>query len=177
MALFSLPGFECINDFTSYLLDDATRQAVLQVFDDVVRPLLADGNQLEIISHSWGSVIAYEGLRRLDPLPEFADGTVLNWFTPGSALSIGPVKQELLPEASDGARPRVVARWVNLNAQYDVVGGPLQGNPYAVDAEYLDLPAVGCPWYFPNPVCSHESYFRAENLLVNRDIFGQYIES
>jgi hypothetical protein len=176
LALVSVPGFECVSDFASYLLDPATREAVLKTFDDVVRPLLQEGNQLEIISHSWGTVVAYEALRRMDGDSGLPAGAVLNFFTVGAALSLAPVRRRLLPEAGDGARPRVAANWVNLNAHFDVVGGPLRGNPFAVDAEFLNLPAVGCPAHFPDPRCSHASYFRPENLLVNRDVFGRIIE-
>jgi hypothetical protein len=120
-------------------------------------------------------VVAYEALRRMDGSPDLPDGSVPNFFTAGSALAIPPVKRRLLPAAADGARPRVARAWVNLNAHFDVVGGPLAGNPFVVDAEYLNLPPVGCSAFIPDPVCAHGSYFRPANVTVNRDIFGRYI--
>jgi hypothetical protein len=100
-----------------------------------------------------------------------------NLFTVGSALAIPPVKRRLRPDAIDGRRPRMVKNWVNLNAHFDVVGGPLTGNPFQVDSEYLDLPPIGCSAIIPNPVCAHGSYFRPANVLVNRDIFGKQISA
>ena len=175
-ALVTIPGLECVEDFAKYLIDNDTRNQVIARFTDVVQPLLAAGSRVEIISHSWGTVVAYEGLRWLDAAADLPDPLVHNLFTVGSALSIAPVKRSLLPEAIDGQRPRLVQTWVNLDARFDIVGGHLQGNPFAVDDEYLDLPPVGCSLLIPNPACAHESYFVPDNLAVNRDIFGKYIQ-
>lgn len=165
----------CANDFVLYMTVSSIRERILSRFDEVVRPLLEAGAEIEIISHSWGTVIAYEGLRRFESLPSSAlTGKVHNLFTVGSALSIGPVKSNLAGRISGGARPRGVDRWVNIDAQFDVVGGHIQGVPFAVDVERLRLPPVDCP--FPvTPTCAHGSYFKMGNLQVNRDIFGRYI--
>jgi hypothetical protein len=178
-ALPSIPGLSCIDDFTVYLLNSSIRQQVIDRFVSVTKPLIQAGNSIEVISHSWGTVVAYEALRLMDADPQLPSGQVLNFFTVGSALSIFEVKQLLLPEASDGQRPRLVRRWTNLNAHGDVVGGPLKDNPYQVDDEFLNLEAVGCPAFLGivNPSCAHGSYFNAANLAVNRDIFGAEIES
>jgi hypothetical protein len=176
-ALFNIPGLECVDDFTSYLLDDDVRNQVIGRFTDVVRPLLDAGDRIEVISHSWGTVVAYEALRRLDDAAgNWSGRPVHNLFTVGSALAIWPVKRSLIPEASDGRRPLLVQTWVNLNARFDIVGGHLRGNPFEVDYEYLDLPPVGCSTVIPNPVCAHGSYFNPQNVTVNQSIFAQYIE-
>jgi hypothetical protein len=175
-AFVSIPSLECVDDFAQYLLDPNVRDQVLERFNTVAEPLLQAGALVEVISHSWGTVVAYEALRRMDSAgPDLPDGSVHTLFTVGSALSIPPVKRSLLPEAVDGQRPRVVQTWVNLNARFDIVGGHLRGNPFDVDAEYLDLPPVGCSLLIPNPTCAHSSYFHPDNTAVNRDIFGKYI--
>jgi hypothetical protein len=174
-AVAAIPQVECVADFTRYLTDDGIREQVIGRFLEVVRPPLAAGASLEVISHSWGTVVAYEGLRRLDG--EDVPGSVRTLFTVGSALSIPPVKRRLLPPFRDGRRPALAKRWVNLNARFDIVGGNLRGNPFAVDYEYLNLPPVGCSEIVPNPWCAHGSYFNRDNLAVNRDIFGRFIES
>jgi hypothetical protein len=175
-AFLTIPGLECVDDFVQYLLDGDTRDQVIGRFTTVVGPLVAAGNRVEVISHSWGTVVAYEALRRLDgSAGDGADGPVSTLFTVGSALSILPVQRSLLPEAADGARPRLVQTWVNLNARFDIVGGQLRG-VFAVDDEYLDLAPVGCSTLIPNPVCAHSSYFNRHNDVVNRDIFAHYIE-
>jgi len=177
-AFLGIPDMECINDFAKYLRDSVLRDQVIGRFNDVVRPLLAGGDLVEVISHSWGTVVAYEALRRMDAgsVTELPGRAVLNFFTVGSALAIPPVKRRLLPVAVDGRRPRVVRTWVNLNAHFDIVGGPLRDNPFEVDYEYLGLPPVGCSAFIPNPPCAHGSYFRPANLTVNRGIFGKHIE-
>jgi metacaspase-1 len=175
-ALASIPQVECVSDFSRYLLESDIRDEVIDRFQAVARPLLENGAQVIVISHSWGTVVAYEALRRLDSDSGFS-GSVATLFTVGSALSIPPVKRRLLPEAIDGQRPAAVGRWVNLNARFDIIGGHLRGNPFAVDYEYLNLEPVGCSALIPNPWCAHGSYFNRDNLAVNRDIFGFFIES
>jgi hypothetical protein len=175
-AMFGIPGLECVDDFGQYLLDRNIRDQVIGRFHQVARPLLEQGARLEVISHSWGTVVAYEALRLLDG-QDITEGAVHNFFTVGSALAIPPVKRRLIAEAIDGARPRLVQTWVNLDAHFDIVGGPLQGVPFAVDQEYLGLEPIGCSSIIPNPACAHGSYFNVQNLAVNRDIFGHYIES
>ncbi len=44
----------------------------------------------------------------------------------------------------DGRKPWHVTRWINLDAQYDLVGGQLMGNPFEVDDEFLGLYPTGC---------------------------------
>jgi len=116
---------------------------------------------VEIISHSWGTVVAYEALRRMDPLSP--PGWVQNLFTVGSALSIAPVRALLeSPSGDPRPRPSLVKRWINMNAHGDVVGGPLQGY-FRVDDEFLELAPYGCNAWLPSPVCAHGSYFQTGN--------------
>ncbi|AMV37741.1 hypothetical protein [Planctomyces sp. SH-PL62] len=175
-GLISIPGASCIDDFSIYLVDDAVRKAIVDRFLAVVRPELAAGRGLDVIAHSWGTVVAYEGLRQLED-----DGLrtplVRNFFTVGAALSIGAVKLRLRPANKDGRKPANVRNWVNLDARGDVVGGPLKGRPYAVDADFVNLAPSGCGSFLGlvNPQCSHSSYFRPANATVNRDVFARFI--
>jgi metacaspase-1 len=174
-AMLRIPGVECIDDFTKYLLNSALRTKVIGRFQDVVVPLLEAGSTVEVISHSWGTVVAYEALRRLDA--SSYPGLVHNLFTLGSALSLPPVRRRVEPpERPRGKKPRLVQRWTNLAARGDIVGGPLRGS-FLVDDEHLKLAPVGCARVFPSPVCAHGSYFRAENVAVNRDVVGVGIEA
>jgi hypothetical protein len=175
-GVISIPFVSCLDDFTVYLTNDAVRAQVIGRFTGVVRPLLEQGAEVDVISHSWGTVVAYEGLRELEDAG-LTQPRLRNLFTAGAALSIGPVKSALRPANHDGRRPAMVRRWVNLDAQGDVVGGPLQGRPYAVDNDFPNLDPFGCPAFLGivNPVCAHGSYFVAGNDAVNRDIFGNFI--
>lgn len=169
-AVLGIPGLDCVDDFAKYLVNDRIRSAVLGEFSSVVRPMLARGESIELISHSWGSVVAFEGLRQLEA--EGLPGRVHTWFTVGAALSIAYVADRLRPR--DGRKPVMVDRWVNLDARADVVGGSLQAVGMGVDLEYLELDPVGCRGFGPfiSPACSHSSYFNPDNLVVNRDIFA-----
>lgn len=169
-AVLGIPGLDCVDDFAKYLVNDRIRSAVLGEFSRVLRPMLARGESIELISHSWGSVVAFEGLRQLEA--EGLPGRVHTWFTVGAALSIAYVADRLRPR--DGRKPVMVDRWVNLDARADIVGGSLQAVGMRVDVEYLELEPVGCRGFGPfiSPACSHSSYFEAANVVVNRDIFA-----
>jgi hypothetical protein len=167
-------GLPQIDDFMRYLAEDHVRDRVLGRFTDAVRPLLQAGRNLEIISHSWGTVVAYEGLRELEA--ENLPGRVHTFFTLGAALSISMVRSRLRP--GDGAKPAMVEKWVNLDAEGDLVGGSLKAQGLAVDYEWLNLQPTCCKkgWLGYDLVCAHSSYFRPQNLKVNRDILGAMIE-
>ena len=168
-------GF-AIDDFLIYMLDNNVRQQIIDRFTRVVRPLLENGSQVDIISHSWGTVVAYEGLRELEKLS--LPGVVSAFFTVGSALSISPVRDRLRKENRDGNRPNIVEQWLNLDAEGDVVGGII-GDKFDVTQEYLNLEPTGCSSFVGlyNPGCAHSSYFDRDNTVVNRDIFARYINN
>jgi hypothetical protein len=174
-ALFEIPFLDCINDFVQYLEDLSIRQQVQERFFKVVSPLLRAEAQVEVISHSWGTVVAYESLCLLETVVPKPAGEISNFFTVGSALSIGYVKNRLIAAAIDGHRPSMVRNWANLDARGDIVGGPLRGFPFAVDQEFLNLNPVGCNPLLPSPSCAHGSYFDPNNCATNRDIFGRLI--
>src|SRR5690606_17873100 len=76
--------------------------------------------------------------------------------------------------------PENVLRWINLDARGDLVGGPIQGQPFAVDEEHLNLEPVGCrvgPGSIVSPVCAHSSYFHPANTRVNRDILARIMQT
>ena len=166
-------GFS-IDDFLIYMLDNRVRQQIIDRFTKVVKPLLENGSQLDIISHSWGTVVAYEGLRELENLS--FPGRVANLFTVGSALSISPVRDRLRAENKDGNSPANVEEWINLDAKGDLVGGML-GDRFDVTREYLDLEPTECSSFLGiyNLSCAHSSYFSQSNTTVNREIFAKHI--
>lgn len=167
----NIPLLSCVDDFAVYLTNNAKRAEIIARFTGNVRPLLEAGEELDIIAHSWGTVVAYEGLRELDALQ--LSGRVRHFFTAGSALAIGVVKARLRASNRDGRKPAGVSEWCNLDARGDVVGGRLKGRPFAVDQEFLDIPPQGCGLL--DLGCAHGSYFDPRNLAVNRDIFARFI--
>jgi hypothetical protein len=77
----------------------------------------------------------------------------------------------------NGKKPANVRQWWNLDAHGDLVGGPLKGRPYAVDADFLNLESVGCSSFLGivDPRCAHSSYFDRTNTAVNQGIFARFI--
>ena len=166
-----------IDDFARYMLVESTREAILAKFDEIVRPLLSAGKTIHIVSHSWGTTVSYEGLRRMDS-EQFA-GRIANLFLVGSALSIAAVRSNLFGRVSDGRKPQAVDRIINLDAGGDIVGGPI-GDHFTVHQESTGLEPVGCTTVpftsiALNPSCAHSSYFNSDNTMVNRDIFASNI--
>jgi metacaspase-1 len=175
-GLVSIPGLTCIDDFAIYLTDDQVRQQIIDRCIAVVQPALHAGLELDIVAHSWGTVVAYEALRQLED-EGLQSPLVRNFFTVGAALSIGPVKMQLRGANKNGKKPASVRRWVNLNAHGDIIGGALKGRPYDDDIDVIKLQPFGCNSILGlvNPVCAHSSYFVRGNVAVNRDIFAHYI--
>lgn len=167
------------DDFVRYMVSEPTREAILSRFDDVLLPLLQEGRTVHVISHSWGTVVAYEGLRRHDG--EQPGGHVANLFVLGSALSIGVVQNNLLERVGDGRKPTLVDRFFNVDAGGDIIGGeicPL----FAATKEFLRRKPTGCKTFFftktaMNFTCAHSSYFHSANTAVNRKIVARYINS
>lgn len=161
-----------VDDFSRYMLNKKTREEILGIFDETVRPLLESGATVHLISHSWGTVVSWEGLRRLDG--ENLPGRVENLFVVGSALSMWPVRENLFGRIEDGRKPEHVDFVYNLDAQGDIVGGPIN-RQFDVNQEFLGLDNLGCSVF--DVGCAHGSYFSTENLPVNRDIFGLLINN
>ncbi|GAA4463999.1 caspase family protein [Novipirellula rosea] len=176
-ALLGVPGVDCIDDFVKYLFSSRTRRKVLAAFTDVVQPLLERGDTIDVVSHSWGTVVALEGLHQLDN--QSYPGSVSNFFTVGSALSIRPTQRQLKFGAESGDKPGIVDHWSNLDARGDIVGGTLRGFPFEIDEEFLNLPAIGCGAGSAgfSPACAHSSYFNRANRDINRDIFAKLINN
>jgi pimeloyl-ACP methyl ester carboxylesterase len=169
-----------LDDFVRYMVWESTREDILSRFDDIVMPLLEAGRTLHIIAHSWGTVVSYEGLRRLDG--EALPGRVANLVVLGSALSIGAVQRNLFGRVSDGRKPKIVETFVNVDAGGDIVGGDISP-PFDVTRQFLNQKPTGCATFWPRRrtarsfTCAHGSYFQPENTGVQRDIIAHYINA
>jgi len=106
------------NDVYQYLY----RKDLRKVMDDGVRAAFVPGSEAVIVSHSLGTVIAYNVLQ---------DATlkVPLFVTLGSPLAITAVKRRLQPVA----HPAAVGRWFNAMDERDVVAlYPLTSDHFAV---------------------------------------------
>ncbi|WP_158222743.1 caspase domain-containing protein [Rhodopirellula sp. MGV] len=170
-SIGSRGGGPQFDDFLLYLLRPSVRSAILQRFYEVVRPRLSAGETIDLITHSWGTVVAYEGLLQLDA--EHLPGKVKNLFTVGSALSISTVRWKL---GLRNVKPQSVQRWFNVAAKGDGIGGSLKAY-FPVTEDYQQLEPTGCErgWLGYSLGCAHSSYFNPNNLVVNRDIFAKHL--
>ncbi|MFT3788775.1 MAG: hypothetical protein QM770_21830 [Tepidisphaeraceae bacterium] len=162
-----------LDDFMLYMTQRNIRRAILDIFHGVMQTLAnQERTEIDIICHSWGTVVTFEALHETDRLP--AGLNVANLFTVGAALSLAPVRWKLGLTRNP---PPSVRRWYNLDAKGDPVGGGLKGAFNGVTEDYLSLTPVGCTAFlgFYGVGCAHSSYFKPDNLLVNRDIFARHI--
>ena len=85
------------------------------------------GNRLMVISHSMGTIIAYDVLREFGR--RYPDFRVQHWITIGSPLGMSTVKYKIKQEYDLARTPTVVDRWSNFADRRD---------PVAVDSSLAD---------------------------------------
>ena len=151
---------EYLGDFTKYLVSRRVRDAVKERFKEKLRPFAGTADSVSVISHSWGTVVAYDSLR--DLAQEMPGLKVVGLVTLGSPLWL--VRRFL--EDTSGNKPRNVRTWLNIHAQGDPIGSWLS-KAFQVDKEY-QVPVVG-----KKP--PHSSYFVAENQAVQKDLVAPVV--
>ncbi len=149
-----------IGQFVKYLVNPDVRDAVKEQMKEQLRPLAESCENISVIAHSWGTVVAYESL--LDLETEMPELQIANLFTLGSPLWL--VQNQL--EDPSGRKPSNVANWVNIHAWGDPIGAGL-APAFEVDAEYA-VAAFGDG----DP---HSSYFAPGNVAVQCDIVAATI--
>jgi metacaspase-1 len=149
-----------LGEFVKYLANREIRTAVKEKFKEQVRPLAGTDVRVSILAHSWGTVVAYESL--LDLQTELPTLQIANLVTLGCPLW---VTRPFLDDRS-GRKPAEDAAWLNIFAQFDVVGAPLSAS-FQVDHDY------GVPDFGGGD--PHGSYFVPGNVMVQRDIVAPAI--
>lgn len=150
-----------VGDFVRYLTNNQLREAVKDVFKGVVEPLLNEGEGIAVVSHSWGTVVAYESLH--DLAAKLPDKRVAVLFTLGSPLWMPPLRPFLRPAS---AKPANVDRWVNITAHGDPVGGWLYTG-FPTDRDFQAPGVAG--------VSAHSSYFTMNNAGVMQDLITHFL--
>jgi Lecithin:cholesterol acyltransferase len=114
-----------LTDVAYYLGDQKMRDLVLDIVRDKVKTTTSPGDNLVVIGHSLGSVVAYDFLARNDSV--VSDRTIKLFVTAGCPLGLKPVKSNLLgvgnkqrPSAPKLV-PSSVAAWINAYDPLDVV--------------------------------------------------------
>ena len=101
---------------------DGIATQIRELIKQVLRPRLQNGEQVMIIAHSMGSVIAYDCLWELS-YQEDLPGKIDCMLTIGSPLGMSYVQKRLLGHAEQGSRryPGNLRHWINLSSVGDVV--------------------------------------------------------
>ena len=143
-----------LGDFVKYLVSRRVRNAVKEKAKEKLRPLAGAGDRCALITHSWGTVVAYDALT--DLAIEQPTLQINHLVTLGSPLWL------VRPFLHDrtGRKPAQTTTWINIHAEGDPVGSYLRP-AFAVDHDYL------VPTFGPD---AHGSYFFDGNALVQRDI-------
>jgi hypothetical protein len=112
-------------DLSTYYADEAKREFLRGKLHDAL--LAKKGKRILLISHSMGSIVAYDVLRALGK--EDPDFEVSHFVTLGSPLGMPYVLHKIRNENAAVRTPSVVRRWTNLADRRD---------PVAVDVHLAD---------------------------------------
>ena len=112
-------------DFGAYFDDPDFAQDARTRLRERLRALLDRGDEVMLVSHGTGSVIAYDVLWELsndtDTFPEYGHFKIAHWLTLGSPLGDRVVQKRLLgaKERDDSRFPSNVTSWHNVAAEDD----------------------------------------------------------
>ncbi len=151
---------DSLGDFVKYIVSKDVRTEVKEKFKEKVRPLADLDATITVISHSWGTVVAYDSL--LDLQKETPALKVANLITVGSPLWM---VRTFLDDKS-GRKPDEVTNWINITAKGDLIGSWLNKN-FKVTKDY-QVAKFG-------DGDAHGSYFVEGNEQVQKDLVAHYI--
>ncbi len=108
-------------DYAAYMQTPAVQAAVQQRLLDKIVSYKAD--EIILVAHSMGSIVAYEVLRRLFAEPVYLGTTVAHFITLGSPLGLTPVKTGVGETRGEKHRtPAAVTQsWTNFSDPKDFV--------------------------------------------------------
>jgi hypothetical protein len=148
----------------------------------VLRPALVRGEDVALIAHSMGSIVAYDVLWKLSRLSEHRavhDRKVSLWLTVGSPLGDGSIQECLYDsnEGDDGRYPANIVSWVNVAAYDDFVAhdGTVTDDFEAMARGGLaqrmqDLPRIYTFWVGAKGVNPHKFYGYLNHPAVARQL-------
>ena len=113
-------------DLGAYLRTRQWGSAIRRRVQRVVSLALRQGDDIALVTHSMGCIVAYDVLWKLSRLSEHSrmhDKRVSLWVTMGSALGDGIIRRHLYDagEPDDGVYPANIVDWINIAAQDDFV--------------------------------------------------------
>jgi hypothetical protein len=169
-------------DLGAYL---RTREGGSQIRRRVQRVLslaLRQGDDLAVVTHSMGCIVAYDVLWKLSRLSEHRrmhDKKVSLWLTMGSALGDGIIRRHLYDsdEPADGIYPANIVDWINIAAHDDFVvhHAKAEANFAKMRERGLvrsirDLPRIHTFWVGPAGSNPHKSFGYLNHPVVARTL-------
>jgi len=108
-----------LKDLHRYYEEPGTREELRWRLKQAVKEALAADGKTMVISHSMGTIIAFDALQELSA--ECPAGTLDHWITLGSPLGLPHVVLQIAREWGEPATPALVARWTNFADKRDPV--------------------------------------------------------
>lgn len=116
-------------DFAKYLLDQATGSNIRERLNAKLKPALMTGDDVCLVAHSMGSVVAYDQMWKYSHTSEYADvratgHRIARWITVGCPLGEFAVRERLYDARKSEAdkHPRdIVTDWRNVYAEDDFI--------------------------------------------------------
>jgi hypothetical protein len=178
-------------DMGAYLDSHDVGSTVRGRLDAVLRPALLGGDDVCLLTHSMGCIVAYDVLWKYSHMSEYAElrnrlaSPVSRWITFGCPLGDLGVRRNLLDgryrnEAEKYPRGRIVRNWINVQAEDDFVAHDEAMKPHygslvaSGDIDSLDDRRIYNCWVFKD----HETGELKSNphdfygYLMNPDLAG-----
>lgn len=108
-----------LKDLHAYYTDKNIREELRSMFEKAIRDNVTAGNRIMVVSHSMGTIIAYDVLRKLGK--ESHDIPIEHFVTLGSPLGLPHVKHMIIKENHLVRTPSIVKKWSNLADRRDPV--------------------------------------------------------
>jgi hypothetical protein len=98
-----------LTDLGAYYDDESLRNKIRGRLSDILAQ--HRGGRVFLIAHSMGSIVAYDVLRKSEPVP---GSQIEHFVTIGSPLGLPLVTQKIRKEFGGTQTPAIVRRWTNL---------------------------------------------------------------
>ena len=108
-----------LKDLHTYYTDKTIREELRGRLESTIRDNMNAGNRIMVVSHSMGTIIAYDVLRKLGK--ENNDFSIEHFVTLGSPLGLSHVKHMIIKENHLVRTPSIVKKWSNLADRRDPV--------------------------------------------------------
>lgn len=168
-------------DLGSYINSREVGSEIRERLQPILKKALSDGDDIALVSHSMGCIVAYDVLWKFSRMSEYKevwDKKVSLWMTLGNPLGDPAVKESLYDsnEPKDGMYPKNIIQWMNISAKDDFVahdGDVRDDFSHMLSRNYIqriiDLPEICTFWEDRKGQCNpHKLYGYLNHPVVAR---------